>query len=160
MDDKQRLQLQNMIKANNTEDYTQSIRDLKHSSVIKDDVIKLVTLRSKYTDPDELNMIAAGECNFLYTFYTDIYNKLRKDEIDLNILLKFIDALHKIEIGEYDQHEASFKVGTLLKELYVDSALKKSEKIDKEHEGKDVDKVEPKKADKNISWKQFKLKDA
>ena len=30
MDDKQRLQLSNMIKANNTEDQTELIRTLKH----------------------------------------------------------------------------------------------------------------------------------
>ena len=40
-----------------------------------------------------------------------------------------------------------------LKELYIDSALKKAEKLDEQYEG---DKIEPKKPELNISWKQFK----
>ena len=59
----------------------------------------------------------------------DIYNKIRKDEIDMTILLKFLDVLKKIEDNELDQHEGSFEVGKLLKELYVDSALRKAEKL-------------------------------
>ena len=55
--------------------------------------------------------------------YTDIYNKIRKDELDLSILNRFLNVLRNIEDGELDQHEGAFVVGTLLKELYVDSAL-------------------------------------
>jgi hypothetical protein len=39
MDDKQRLQLQNMIKANNVEDQTELIRELKHSEIIRNELI-------------------------------------------------------------------------------------------------------------------------
>jgi hypothetical protein len=69
------------------------------------------------------------------------------------MLNKFLDVLRQIENGELDQHEGSFLVGTILKEMYVDSALKKAEKLDELNE---KDKVEPKKAEVNISWKQFK----
>jgi hypothetical protein len=68
-------------------------------------------------------------------------------------LNKFLDVLRKIEDGNLDQHEGSFMVGTLLKELYVDSALKKAEKLDA---NSDKEKVEPKRADIKISWNQFK----
>jgi hypothetical protein len=51
-----------------------------------------------------------------------------------------------------DQHEGSFAIGTLLKELYIDSALKKSEKLDAMSEKS----PEPKRADVKISWNQFK----
>jgi hypothetical protein len=100
-------------------------------------------------------MEAASECNFLFTFYTDIYNKLRKDELDLAILIQLLNTLKQIEDGELDQHEASFKVGTILKELYIDSALKKADKLNEENGN--VTKIEPKKAEKLISWKQFKI---
>ena len=71
----------------------------------------------------------------------------------LNILFNFLDVLKRIERGELDQHEASFEVGTLLKRLYVDSALKKADKLEKEHEQPLSDnKVEV----VNISWSQFK----
>jgi hypothetical protein len=103
-------------------------------------------------DEDKIMEECMNVCSFLFTYYTDIFNKVRKDEIDISILNKFIDVLRKIEDGELDQHEGSFLVGTLLKELYIDSALKKAEKIEENSEKT----PEPKKAEVNISWKQFK----
>jgi len=155
MDDSARLHLQKMIKANNVEDQTQLIRELKHSTILKNDINNLILLKAKYReDADQLLLESMTECNFLFTYYTDIYNKIKKDEIDLNILNRFLDVLRQIEDGELDQHEGSFAVGTLLKELYVDSALKKAEKLDKEHEaGKsEVVREEP----IQIGWKKFK----
>ena len=155
MTDNQRLQLQNMIKANNVEDQTNLIRNLKHSDLLKNDINALILLKAKYrNDPDKINENALTECNFLFTYYTDIFNKVKKDEIDLGILFKFIDVLKKIENGVLDQHEGSFIVGTLLKELYIDSALKKADKLNEEHE-KNNPKV-PFKEPNNISWRQFK----
>lgn len=155
MTDNQRLQLQNMIKANNVEDQTNLIRNLKHSELLKNDINALILLKAKHrNDLDKINEFALTECNFLFTYYTDIFNKIKKDEIDLGILFKFIDVLKKIENGLIDQHEGSFIVGTLLKELYIDSALKKADKLNEEH-----DKNTPKaqfKEPNDISWKQFK----
>jgi hypothetical protein len=154
MDDKQRLQLSNMIKVNNVEDQTELIRNLKHSQILRTDVNNMILLKSKYKGDDEkIYNECINECNFLFTYYTDIFNKIRKDEISINILNKFIDILKRIEDGELDQHEGSFAVGTLLKELYIDSALKKADKLDELNE---KEKVEPKKAEVNVSWKQFK----
>jgi len=153
MDDKQRLQLSNMIKANNVEDQTEIIRNLKHSQILRNEVNNMIMIKAKYRGDDEkIYTESINECNFLFTYYTDIFNKIRKDEIDINILNKFLDILKRIEDGEIDQHEGSFAVGTLLKELYIDSALKKSEKLDALAEKK----TEPKKAEVKISWKQFK----
>ena len=154
MDENQRLHLQKMIAANNVEDQTGLIRDLKHSHILRENVNNLVMLKSKYIDdPDALNLEAMSDCNFLFTYYTDLYNKIRKDEIDLKILFQFLDVLSKIEEGKIDQHEGSFEVGTLLKKIYVDSALRKAEKLNVES-----DKMEPeyKGPQVDISWKQFK----
>ena len=153
MDDKQRLQLQNMIKANNVEDQTEFIRNLKHSQIIRNDVNTMILLKAKYRGDDaKIHEECINECSFLFTYYTDIYNKVRKDEIDIHILNKFLDVLKKIEDGILDQHEGSFLVGSILKELYLDSALRKAEKLDE----KEGPKEEPKKPEKNISWKQYK----
>ena len=154
MDDKQRLQLSNMIKANNVEDQTELIRNLKHSQILRADVNNMILIKSKYKeDPDKIYSECINECNFLFTYYTDIFNKIRKDEIDIGILNNFLNVLKRIEDKELDQHEGSFAIGNLLKELYIDSALKKADKLD-ELNGKE--KVEPKKAEIKISWKQFK----
>jgi hypothetical protein len=153
MNDNQRLQLQNMIKTNNIEDQTDLIRKLKHSQIFKNEINSMLLIKAKYRDDvEKINVECMSECNFLFTYYTEIYNKIKKDEIDINILNKFVDVLRQIEDEELDQHSGSFLVGTLLKELYVDSALKKANKLNKEHE--EVEKIQ--KEPVNISWKQFK----
>ena len=153
MDDKQRLQLQNMIKANNIEDQTDFIRNLKHSQIIRNEVNTMIMIKGKFRGDDaKIQEECVNECNFLFTYYTDIYNKVRKDELDIGILNKFLDVLKRIEDGELDQHEGSFLVGSILKELYVDSALRKADKLNADEEPKS----EPKKPEKNVSYKQFK----
>ena len=47
MDNKQRLQLQNMIKANGVENYTGLIRELKHSQVLRNEVNKLIVIKAR-----------------------------------------------------------------------------------------------------------------
>ena len=154
MDDKQRLQLQNMIKTNNVEDQTDLIRNLKHSQILRNEINNMIMIKAKYRGDDEkIAQECMNESNFLFTYYTDIFNKVKKDEIDINLLYKLLDILKKIQDGQLDQHDGSFQVGTILKTIYVDSALKKAEKLDASNE---TEKIEPKKANVNISWKQFK----
>ena len=153
MDDKARLQLQKMIKVNNVEDQTELIRELKHSHLLQNDINNLIMLKAKYrNDQDKINEEGMSECGFLFTYYTDIYNKIRKDEIDLKILNQFLNVLRRIEDGELDQHDGAFIVGTLLKEIYVDSALRKAAKL---NENQEQEYVEPREV-VNISWKDFK----
>ena len=154
MDSNQRLHLQKMITANNVDDNTTTIRQLKHSHKLREDVNNLIMLKVQYqNDPDTLHLEGMTECNFLFTYYTDIYNKIRKDEIDLKILFRSFDVLRDIEDGKIDQHEGAYEFGMLLKKIYVDSALKKAEKLnattgekEPEYKGPQVD----------VSWKQFK----
>ena len=154
MDDTQRLHLQKMIAANNVEDTTDLIRKLKHSHILREDVNNLVMLKAKYiNDPDQIHLEAMSECNFLFTYYTDIYNKIRKDEIDLKILYNAFDVLRDIEDGNIDQHDGAYKFGMLLKKIYIDSALKKADKLNKENE---TSTPEVKKEVIKVSWKQFK----
>jgi hypothetical protein len=153
MNDNQRLQLQKMIKANNVEDQTNLIRELKHSHLLQNDINALLKLKIKYNNnADAIQQQATNECNFLFTYYTDIYNKIKKDEIDLKILNRFLNVLRQIEDGEIDQHDGSFIIGTLLKEIYVDSALKKADKLNEEKEEKLLGPVV------DMSWKEYKAK--
>lgn len=154
MDDNQRLHLQKMITANNVEDSTDLIRRLKHSHILRENVDNLIMLKAKYhDDPEKIQLEAMGQCNFLFTYYTDIYNKIRKDEIDLKILYNAIDVLRDIEDCKLDQHEGAFAFGTLLKQIYVDSALKKAEKLNAETGDKEPEYKGPQ---VNISWTEFK----
>tara|TARA_Y100000592_G_C5399650_1_gene282434 strand:- start:260 stop:751 length:492 start_codon:yes stop_codon:yes gene_type:complete len=156
MSDTDRLNLQKMINANDAVDTTDLIKEVKHSKDIRNEVQQLLNIKKQYsrlakTNPSEFDQMCTSRCNFLFTRYTDIFNKVKKDELDLSILNTFLGVLEEIEEGKIDQHEGSFKVGSILKKLYVDSALKKSEKLDEKHSKK----VEKKRV-KNISWKQFK----
>ena len=154
MDDKQKLHLSNMIKANNVEDQTALIRQLKHSIILRNEINNLIMVKAKYRgDEVKIHNECVSECNFLFNYYTDIYNRLRKDELNIELLFKLLDVLKSIEDEELDQHEGSFKVGTILKEIYIDSSLKKAEKLNKEN-GETCQ--EQKKPVVTISWKQFK----
>jgi len=153
MDANARLQLQKMINENNVLDQTSLIRELKHSVILREDINNLLRLKTIHKDNlEQLQLDGMLECNFLFTYYTDIFNKIKKDEIDINILFKFLDVLKKIEDGELDQHEGSYEVGSLLKKIYIDSALKKAEKLNMENENKEVYKG----PEIDITWKQFK----
>jgi hypothetical protein len=75
-----------------------------------------------------------------------------KDELDLDIMTKLLIILKMIEDGKVDQHEGSVMVGKALKELYIDSATKRLDNIDKEYESQKIKPVESKK----ISWTEYK----
>jgi hypothetical protein len=62
-------------------------------------------------------------------------------------------VLRDIEDGKIDQHEGAFSFGTLLKQIYVDSALKKAEKLNSETGDKEPEYKGPQ---VNVSWSQFK----
>jgi hypothetical protein len=75
---------------------------------------------------------------------------VKKDQIDLQLLAEFLAVLKDIEEGNIDEHDGSFKVGSILKKIYIDSAL--NNKITK-HEDKPTFRKT-----KNISWEAYKKK--
>ena len=162
MDERERLQLSKMIKANDVEDVTQSIRDKKHSSLIRQDIQTMVSIKNQYarlskSNPDSFNKMIESKCSFLFNNYTDIYNRLKKDELDLDIMARFLQTLERIENGEIDQHEGAFAIGKLLKSIYIDSALKRSENLDKKHNsGKKIVK-KPASAKSKMSYEKWKM---
>jgi len=144
MNPEQRLQLNELVRANNSVDNTELIRKLKHSSMIWEDVQKIIQLKQG----KEWSVVEA-ECiqqaHFLHTNYTMIFNRLLRDQLDVSILYSFLGVLKEIETGVLDQHEASFKIGTLLKQMYIDTRL---EEI----------KEPTYTTGQTISWQEFKKK--
>jgi hypothetical protein len=104
---------------------------------------------------DEIFIVDASQLvPFLYTYYTDIFHRLMKDELNLKIMSQLLRTLKMIEDGNIDQHEGSVIVGKILKELYIDSAVRHGDNLDKKHE---QENPAPKKEDgKTISWKDWK----
>jgi len=166
LDPQQRLDLANMIKANETEDCTEEIREKKQSVLLRNDIKQMVFLKKKYerlskSNPDEFDKMCVSQCQFLFNNYTDIYNKIKGDNLNLSIFEKFLDILKKIEDGELNQHEGSYLVGKYLKEIYIDSALRQQEKTDaKDRKKKSLKKppgIGEKEREKKISYKDFKM---
>jgi hypothetical protein len=160
MDTLDRLNLNKMIDANNVQDCTNEIREKKHSKLIRADVERLVNLKTKYSrlaqsNPNQFDTMCVSQCNFLFNNYMEIFNKIKKDEINLTILHDLLDVLYKIEEGHLDQHAGAFEVGKLLKTIYIDGALIKAERIDKKTGEK---KTVAKPKEKKISWAEYKAK--
>tara|TARA_Y100000816_G_C25808765_1_gene423407 strand:- start:104 stop:580 length:477 start_codon:yes stop_codon:yes gene_type:complete len=150
MNKEQEKVLKEMIKENNTEDNTSKIMKLKHSESIRRDVdvIQNIKRKSHSRDFSTLDKQARNEnCGFLFEHYPNIYNKLLKNEIQVDVLYQFLDELEKIEKGQQNQHEASYKIGLLLKQIYIDKNIDTSKEEDKEK--KPIKK-------NNITYEEFK----
>jgi hypothetical protein len=157
MNNTEKLNLKRLIDETQCEDNTENIRKLKHSVKIRDDIRKIENLKKtnsalRSLQPEEFKELCQIECVFLFNNYTDIFNKILKDEIDLLIMTKMLTILKLIEDSKVDQHEGSVMFGKVLKELYIDSAIKHGENLDKQYETEKVPQVEGKK----ISWNQYK----
>ncbi len=161
MDDRERLQLSKMIKANNVEDVTENIREKKHSGLIRADIQTMINIKGKYqrlakSNPDSVDKMMETQCAFLFNNYTDIYNRLKKDELDLDIMARFLYTLERIENGEIDQHEGAFSIGKLLKDIYIDSAIKRSDNLDKKYNSNKKVAKKPPSANTKLSYQQWK----
>mgnify|MGYP006130799229 FL=1 len=159
MNKTEKLQLDKMIKENDVEDCTNDIRQKRHSERIREDVKNLLKLmktksRLRRRSENEYDDLLVANCPFLFNNYTDIFNKIKKEEINLSTLWKFLDVLKQIEDGKLNQHEGSHKVGKLLKTLYLDSAVRKADKLNHERESGEEARPEP----KNLSWAEYKKK--
>jgi len=82
-----------------------SYSEMRHSEILKHNINSLIDLKYIYhndiTNPKFI-LESTTECNFLYTYYTDIYNKIIKDEINMQLLFKFINIIKSIEDGYED----------------------------------------------------------
>lgn len=152
MNNDDRIQLSKLINEFDTEDTTKKIRELKHSKLIMENVIGIQKLKKSYAriikdDFKYFEEIAISRFNFLYVHYPDIFSRLIKDEINIDMLSKLIMILSYIENGKLDQHEASYQVGLLLKNMYIDPKLE-----DKDEKPK----TEYREPTHSISWTDYK----
>jgi len=146
----ERLDLQKMLKESDAQDNTEHIRKVKHSVRIRNDIRELDKLHKL----GPINITTAQEiAPFLFENYQDIFKKVINNELDLEIMSRLLTILKLIEDEKVEQHEASVLVGKILKELYVDSALKKCKKMDElQDETEESIYVE----EKSISWAYWK----
>ena len=150
----ERLNLKKLMNELDYQDNTDTIRSLKHSARIRHDVRLMQELKSDYShlSAEEFFLMAQDKCSFLYNNYMDLFARLIKGELDIIILNKMLIVLKLIEDEKMDQQEGSVMVGKYLKELYLDSAVRRADNIDKLREKERVAPVEG----KPISWSEYK----
>ena len=153
------LNLKRLLRDSDAQDNTDYIRRVKHSEKIRDDVRALDRLKNTEMqlykdDREKFTELARSKCTFLFSNYTDIFNKIITDELDLAIMSRLLAVLKMIEDGKVDQHEGSVLVGKILKELYVDSALKRCNNLDNANNSQ-TEQEEPKESNP-ISWAEWK----
>ena len=156
IDDETRLKFNELLKESDASDNTEKIRKLKHSPIIKEQVSIMLDIKKRYKrlDQNTLYKMIDKQCNWLFTHYFNLFNKLKKDELDIQILGEFINSLKAVEDGKMDQHEASVRVGQILKKLYIDSALKKDKKEEEKREKQR--KKKPFNRKSKLTWAQYK----
>jgi len=153
----ERLDLKKMLRESDAVDNTEHIRKVKHSIKIHNDITKLEHIK-KICSPDLLESSAKENAPFLYENYPDIFKKVLNNELDLEIMTRLLTVLKLIENGNVDQHEASVVFGKILKELYLDSTLRKCKKLDEEQAEKDLESPPTYAEEKQISWTQWRNK--
>jgi hypothetical protein len=135
-------------------DKTEQIRASKNSTKLRENILAL--LRIKQENPTlekkDLEPLVLAECHFLFYEYMELYNMLLKEDMDTAILFQLLDVLKDIEDGKCDQTEGSVRVGTLLKEIYIDGKLAETRKRDAMYAT-----PEPMKP-KAIHWTDYKKK--
>jgi hypothetical protein len=143
-------QLKKMAESSKFEDMTDRIRDVKHSAQLKTSMYHLIEFKKAHaelfaTDRPLFEEKLMREDNFLFLNYMELYTTLLKTEVDTSILNAVLTCLEQIETGECNQHEASVRVGTLLKSIYIDKVIQ-----DTTHD------KEPLAEQQSISWKEYK----
>ena len=163
MNPEERLNLKKMLAQNQDYvDHTEDIRRVKHSGLLLDslrDIEKLKRSNSelKKSDPVKFEELCRDAAPLMFKLYTDLFHKLVKDELNLVILIKLIRVLELIEQEQIDQNEGSAMVGKMLKEMYVDSAIRRGDNLDKEREANQTeDHAVEREPAKNISWRQWR----
>ena len=131
-------------------DNTDNLRKLKNSTLIKNDVA--IILKHRHNNTIKIDSLK-DECSFLYNNYKSIFDKLVDCwSWDIKILFKFIKKLEDIENSVCNQDEASYEIGTLLKNIYIDPVINQ--------EDDDTEwipcQVECAKEPVDISWSQYK----
>lgn len=150
----ERLDLNRLLQDSQAEDRTDAIRRTKASGPLLECVRSLEKLKqaNRGLDGDALGELCRQSCAYYYNNYTDIFNRQLRNELNLGIMIRFIRILELIEQGLVNQHEGSVMIGKYLKELYVDSALRRADHLDDEH------KTEPKREALHpaMSWRDYK----
>ena len=160
MNQQERVQLDKMIAHGNVKDVTSDIRQKKHSPMLRQDLSNIKSIladqaaenvSSKLTQ-SELSGVCEQYAPFMFRNYTDLFNRAKNGDLDFDIMDMFVDVLERIEEGTLDQHQGAHEIGSLLKRLYIDSALKRSDRLDDDSSLEEKESEEP----LDVNYKHYK----
>lgn len=152
MDNKQKAQLQQMIEEYGVQDSTNEIREKKQSVVMMQELqaykhFKRTSRLSKHMFVEKARQVL----KYWHSNYKSIFDKIVMNEIDLDILNTFVMTLKDVEDGKINQHEASFRIGTLLKKIYVDEKINEPQKANSKKAT-----TSSSSSSSTLTWKQYK----
>ena len=95
MNPKEKEILSKMLKDSDFKDNSNDIKRNKHSIKIQQDINTYLSLKKTYSRLQQTNsnlfkQKIINQSNFLYTNYNNIFDKLINNQLDINILNKFI----------------------------------------------------------------------
>lgn len=140
------------------QDNTEYIRKAKNSVVIRDEILAMERLKRSYKGDlksEEFAELCRVECRFLYDNYAFLFNRLLKDILNLKMMFQFLHVLKQVEDGAINQEEGSVIVGQILKDIYLDCAIREADLLDQKYS---AERPPPPLEGKFISWKQFKAR--
>jgi len=143
---------------NEYQDNTEYIRKAKNSVIIRDEILAMERLKRSYKgdlNSEEFTELCRLECRFLYDNYMFLFNRLLKDVLNLKLMFQFLHVLKQVEDGSINQEEGSVVVGQILKDIYLDCAIREADRLDKKYS---EERPPPPLEGKSISWKQFKAR--
>ena len=111
-------------------------------------------LRKRYANlresaPDEYLNVFQRECRYIYTKFPDVFDRVVKNDMNLDVFEKIVMILKMIEDGKVNQSEASALVGKLSQKLFFNGESTAAEQ-------QQVEKVEEEVVNTGLSWKEYK----
>lgn len=140
------------------QDNTDYIRKAKNSVIIRDEILAMERLKRSYKgdlNSEEFAEMCRVECRFLYDNYMFLFNRLLKDILNLKMMFQFLHVLKQVEDGGINQEEGSVIVGQILKDIYLDCAIREADRLDQKYS---AERPPPPMEGKSISWKQYKAR--
>jgi hypothetical protein len=103
----------------------------------------------KESSPEDYLRVFQKECKYIYTKFPDVFDRVVKNDMNLDVFEKIVMILKMIEDGKVNQSEASALVGKLSQRLFFQTSATQSATT------QPVATVQEE-VNTGMSWKEFK----
>jgi len=161
---KEKNLLDDIIKEHKIEDNTDYVVNNKKASIIRKEFNALLKIK-KIHGHEKINL-SKMQAPYLYKNYKSIFDKIIKEDFNVELFKDLIDILDKIENKKIDLHEGSFIFGKKLKNIFVDKRIynNTNDNLNKDFSNNLNNKLDnnsntdfSNNLNKDFSYKQFKM---